>query len=33
MPGFSDTETALIYLTLPLAVFYYRRDGKVFFTD
>lgn len=25
--GFPDTETALVYLTHPLAGFYYRRDG------
>lgn len=28
-PGFPDTETALIYLTHPLAGFYFRRDGKL----
>ncbi len=28
-PGFPDTETALVYLTHPLAGFYYRRDGKL----
>lgn len=28
-PGFPDTESALVYLTHPLAGFYYRRDGKV----
>ena len=27
--GFPDTESALIYLTHPLAGFYYRRDGKL----
>lgn len=27
--GFPDTETALVYLTHPLAGFYYRRDGKL----
>ena len=26
-PGFPDTETALVYLTHPLAGFYFRRDG------
>ncbi|MGX5200417.1 DUF2071 domain-containing protein [Aliikangiella sp. IMCC44632] len=29
LPGFSDTETGLVYLTHPLAGFYYRRDGKL----
>lgn len=28
-PGFPDTETALVYLTHPLAGFYHRRDGKL----
>lgn len=28
-PGFADAETALVYLTHPLAGFYYRRDGKL----
>ena len=28
-PGFTDTETALVYLTHPLAGFYHRRDGKL----
>ncbi|TVP46636.1 MAG: DUF2071 domain-containing protein [Halomonas sp.] len=28
-PGFPDTESALVYLTHPLAGFYYRRDGKL----
>ncbi|SLJ84597.1 DUF2071 domain-containing protein [Psychrobacter sp. DAB_AL43B] len=28
-PGFPDTESALIYLTHPLAGFYHRRDGKL----
>lgn len=28
-PGFSDVESALVYLTHPLAGFYYRRDGKL----
>lgn len=28
-PGFPDPETALVYLTHPLAGFYYRRDGKL----
>lgn len=27
--GFPDTETALVYLTHPLAGFYHRRDGKL----
>ncbi|WP_027251619.1 DUF2071 domain-containing protein [Photobacterium halotolerans] len=27
-PGFPDTESALVYLTHPLAGFYYRRDKK-----
>ncbi|MCP5162311.1 MAG: DUF2071 domain-containing protein [Hahellaceae bacterium] len=27
--GFPDTESALVYLTHPLAGFYYRRDGKL----
>lgn len=27
LPGFPNTETGLIYLTHPLAGFYYRRDG------
>ncbi|MCG2839334.1 DUF2071 domain-containing protein [Photobacterium sp. WH77] len=27
--GFPDTETALVYLTHPLAGFYYRRDKKL----
>ncbi|ROQ30499.1 DUF2071 domain-containing protein [Gallaecimonas pentaromativorans] len=27
--GFEDTETALVYLTHPLAGFYHRRDGKL----
>ncbi|MCY0964754.1 DUF2071 domain-containing protein [Parathalassolituus penaei] len=27
-PGFPDTSTALLYLTHPLAGFYYRRDGQ-----
>lgn len=29
LPGFPDTESALVYLTHPLAGFYYRRDGKL----
>lgn len=29
LPGFPDTETGLVYLTHPLAGFYYRRDGKL----
>lgn len=28
-PGFPDTESALVFLTHPLAGFYYRRDNKV----
>lgn len=28
-PGFADTESALVYLTHPLAGFYHRRDGKL----
>lgn len=28
-PGFPNTETALVYLTHPLAGFYFRRDGKL----
>lgn len=28
-PGFPDTESALVYLTHPLAGFYYRRDRKL----
>jgi len=28
-PGFPDNESALVYLTHPLAGFYYRRDGKL----
>lgn len=28
-PGFPDTESALVYLTHPLAGFYYRRDNKL----
>lgn len=28
-PGFPDTESALVYLTHPLAGFYYRRDKKL----
>jgi hypothetical protein len=28
-PGFPDIESALVYLTHPLAGFYYRRDGKL----
>lgn len=28
-PGFTDTESALVYLTHPLAGFYHRRDGKL----
>ena len=28
-PGFPDTESALVYLTHPLAGFYHRRDGKI----
>lgn len=28
-PGFPDTESALVYLTHPLAGFYFRRDGKL----
>lgn len=28
-PGFPDSESALVYLTHPLAGFYYRRDGKL----
>lgn len=28
-PGFPDTESALVYLTQPLAGFYYRRDKKL----
>ncbi|GAF56983.1 hypothetical protein JCM18901_2745 [Psychrobacter sp. JCM 18901] len=27
--GFPDTESALVYLTHPLAGFYHRRDGKL----
>lgn len=27
--GFPDTQTGLVYLTHPLAGFYYRRDGKL----
>lgn len=27
--GFADNETALVYLTHPLAGFYYRRNGKL----
>ncbi len=27
--GFPDTETGLVYLTHPLAGFYFRRDGKL----
>ncbi len=29
LPGFADTETGLVYLTHPLAGFYFRRDGKL----
>ncbi|WP_111979333.1 DUF2071 domain-containing protein [Algibacillus agarilyticus] len=29
LPGFSDLETGLVYLTHPLAGFYHRRDGKL----
>ncbi|WP_046004529.1 DUF2071 domain-containing protein [Pseudoalteromonas rubra] len=29
LPGFPDTETGLVYLTHPLAGFYYRRDGRL----
>ncbi len=29
LPGFPDTETGLVYLTHPLAGFYYCRDGKL----
>ena len=29
LPGFSDVETGLVYLTHPLAGFYYRRDGQL----
>ena len=29
IPGFKNTETALVFLTHPLAGFYYRRDGKL----
>lgn len=29
LPGFTDTETGLVYLTHPLAGFYFRRDGKL----
>lgn len=28
-PGFPDTESALVYLTHPLAGFYFRRDGRL----
>lgn len=28
-PGFPDRESALVYLTHPLAGFYHRRDGKL----
>lgn len=28
-PGFPDTESALVYLTQPLAGFYYRRDKRL----
>lgn len=28
-PGFPNTESALVYLTHPLAGFYHRRDGKL----
>ena len=28
-PGFPDIESALVYLTHPLAGFYYRRDGRL----
>lgn len=28
-PGFPNSESALVYLTHPLAGFYYRRDGKL----
>ncbi|UZE96702.1 DUF2071 domain-containing protein [Alkalimarinus alittae] len=28
-PGFPDTQSALVYLTHPLAGFYHRRDGKL----
>jgi len=28
-PGFPDRESALVYLTHPLAGFYYRRDHKL----
>lgn len=29
LPGFADAETGLVYLTHPLAGFYFRRDGKL----
>lgn len=29
VPGFPDTETALVYLTHPLRGYYHRRDGRV----
>ncbi|GIK57110.1 MAG: DUF2071 domain-containing protein [Chloroflexi bacterium] len=29
LPGFPDTESALVYLTHPLVSFYHRRDGRV----
>ncbi|TLX52430.1 hypothetical protein CWC31_00920 [Pseudoalteromonas ruthenica] len=29
LPGFPDVETGLVYLTHPLAGFYYRRDGQL----
>lgn len=29
LAGFPDNETGLVYLTHPLAGFYYRRDGKL----
>lgn len=29
LEGFPDTETGLVFLTHPLAGFYYRRDGKL----
>ena len=28
-PGFPNTESALVYLTHPLAGFYYRRDNQL----
>lgn len=29
LPGFTDHETGLVFLTHPLTGYYYRRDGKV----